>query len=138
MVDYVGSSFGQRQAGNDDRPPSRSRGATGLKAPRVLRDLEGASRSLLTNQGGHRSHVIAPVQPFKSSVVLLLQRAIENVRVDPQYFSAVMRFPHEPRSGRREHHCLPMGRREAAGRYSPQFPRSERTSQEHRHPPGEQ
>jgi hypothetical protein len=30
--------------------------------------------------------VIVPIQPFKSSVVLLLQCAIENVRVDLQYF----------------------------------------------------
>src|SRR5277367_3396952 len=50
-------------------------------APQVLQHL------LLVQHGtiGSHQHVIARVQPFKSSVVLLLQCAIENVRVDAQY-----------------------------------------------------
>src|SRR6202162_3581010 len=49
--------------------------------PQVLQHL------LLVQHGtiGSDQHVIARVQPFKSSVVLLLQCAIENVRVDAQY-----------------------------------------------------
>src|SRR5258708_9719868 len=49
--------------------------------PQVLEHL------LLVQHGtiGSHQHVIARVQPFKSSVVLLLQCAIENVRVDAQY-----------------------------------------------------
>src|SRR6202041_2685522 len=51
-------------------------------APQVLQHL------LLVQHGtiGSHQHIIARVQPFKSSVVLLLQCAIENVRVDAQYF----------------------------------------------------
>src|ERR1700686_260337 len=50
-------------------------------APQVLQQL------VLVQHGtiGSHQHVIARVQPFKSSVVLLLQCAIENVRVDTQY-----------------------------------------------------
>src|SRR5271156_3699574 len=49
--------------------------------PQVLQYL------LLVQHGTIRSHqhVIARVQPLKSSVVLLLQCAIESVRVDAQY-----------------------------------------------------
>src|SRR5258708_35637046 len=49
--------------------------------PQVLQHL------LLVQHGsiGSDQHVIARVQPFKSSLVLLLQCAIENVRVDAQY-----------------------------------------------------
>src|SRR3984893_15902412 len=58
--------------------------------PQVLQHL------LLVQHGtiGSDQHVIARVQPFKSNVVLLLQCAIENVRVDAQYLLCRHRFPH--------------------------------------------
>src|ERR1700721_420742 len=49
--------------------------------PQVLQHL------LLVQHGTIRSHqhVVARVKPFESSVVLLLQCAIENVRMDARY-----------------------------------------------------